>query len=285
MRIGCGSERSADHGQRWARRRCTLRRSACASPGCGLRLVVLVADVAHELLEQVLEGHEADHRAIGLAHQRQVQLRPQHAREQLVAVRLGEGERQATPAEGSVGGEGLDEVEDVHHAHRRVQRALEDRARGCSRTARPARAISSRRQRRIDGEDIGARRHDVGGGLVAELHDAADDRGLVARADALELALAQQFVQRVAVLLGGRPRDGRGAAEREAARRHGDRAEDDVHQPQHGHEHRNERHRPAARDGAWQQLAEEQQRDGGDEHARGTRHRSAGPEARRSRGR
>ena len=40
-------------------------------------------------------------------------------------------------------------------------------------------------------EDVGARRHDFAHDLLAELHDAADDRDLFALADALELALAQ----------------------------------------------------------------------------------------------
>ena len=44
-------------------------------------------------------------------------------------------------------------------------------------------------------------RHHVAHDLLAELHDAADDRDLLALADALQLALAQQILNGVA--LGG----------------------------------------------------------------------------------
>ena len=49
-------------------------------------------------------------------------------------------------------------------------------------------------------EDLGARRHDLAHDLLAELHDAGDDRDLLALADALELAFAQQILDGVALV-------------------------------------------------------------------------------------
>ena len=66
-----------------------------------------------------------------------------------------------------------------------------------------------RRRRRRERENVRARRHDFAHDLLAELHDAADDRDLFALADSLELALAQQILDRVAILRSGTPRDDR----------------------------------------------------------------------------
>ena len=44
-----------------------------------------------------------------------------------------------------------------------------------------------------------ARSHDLADDLLAELDDAADDRDLLVFADALELPLAQQILNRVAI--------------------------------------------------------------------------------------
>jgi hypothetical protein len=62
----------------------------------------------------------------------------------------------------------------------------------------------------VDREHLVARRHHVARALLAELHDAGDDRDLVVLAHALERALAQQVLDPLARVLGGRARRLRG---------------------------------------------------------------------------
>ena len=69
-----GEERSCDRDRRRWRRGHFVR---CAAVG----FVVLVADVADELLEQILERDEADRPAGVIAHDRQMQPLAKHAEE------------------------------------------------------------------------------------------------------------------------------------------------------------------------------------------------------------
>ena len=49
-------------------------------------------------------------------------------------------------------------------------------------------------------ENVGSRRHDFAHDLFAELDDAADDRNFLMLADALELALAEEILNGVAIV-------------------------------------------------------------------------------------
>ncbi len=94
--------------------------------------------------------------------------------------------------------------------------------------------------------------------LSAELHDAADDGDLVALADALELSLAQELLNRIALLERG---DGLGAgrtmslaAQRPTATKG---IVSIVGDAQHRQCRRGDRRRPASRDGSRHELSRE----------------------------
>ena len=175
------------------RRRLGVRASA--------RLVVLVANVAHELLEQILERDEADGCAALVPHEARCSRARSISEQQLVARRgvlrdrRRDAARRAPPLR-------LEHVEHVHHADHVVERALVDRHAAVARSARICaarvrRALAARSSANMSARGVITSRTS----LLAELHDAADDRDLLALADALELALAQQVLDRVA--LGG----------------------------------------------------------------------------------
>ena len=93
----------------------------------------------------------------------------------------------------------LDDVERVHHPDDVVERSVVDRhtavarLRDLTRERVRVHAVGER-------EDIGPRRHHFAHDLFAELDDAADDRDFLTLADALELALAEQILNGIAIV-------------------------------------------------------------------------------------
>src|SRR5829696_10266796 len=65
----------------------SARRASCTGSALAARrgLVVLVANVTHELLEQVFQRHEADGVLLLVLHECEMLAAPQHPKEQLAA--------------------------------------------------------------------------------------------------------------------------------------------------------------------------------------------------------
>src|SRR5687768_1541294 len=127
-RLGCIAPSSASEPGRWfstmliARAsaafrpvRKSARRASCTSALVARRgLVVLVADVPDELLEQVLERHETHGALLLVLHQRKVLTTPQHTEQQLAAGRRIGRERDGAKRWKSLASH-LQHVERVHH--------------------------------------------------------------------------------------------------------------------------------------------------------------------------
>src|SRR5215472_16864422 len=84
----------------------------------------------------------------------------------------------------------LDHVERVNHSDDRVERAVIDRHAAVSGLG-DLRCQSVRVDAIGKREDVGPRYHDLADDLLGELDDAADDRDLIAFANAFQLALAR----------------------------------------------------------------------------------------------
>src|SRR5262245_54325810 len=135
---------------------------------------MLVADVAHELFEQVLERDDAPESTRTIAHDGQVTPTAQHLEEEVVAPRrhgcLG---NRAQPNVLSVGV--LEHVERVDHPDDVVEGVAIDgdaavaRLRNSQRTVRAANAL-------IEREHVRSWRHDLAERLVPELDHPAYDR-------------------------------------------------------------------------------------------------------------
>ena len=86
----------------------------------------------------------------------------------------------------------------MHHADDVVQRAVVDRHAAVARL-RDLRGELVRRSTPSRREDLRARRHHIAHDLLAEFDNAADDGDLLVFADALQLSLAQQVLDRVSL--------------------------------------------------------------------------------------
>src|SRR5206468_3018262 len=89
-------------------------------------LVVLVANIANELLEQILERDEARGFTSGIAYDGEMQAFAQHPKEQLAAGRVDRRARNRTKW-GNRLGTSFQHVERVHHSTYVIERSVIDR--------------------------------------------------------------------------------------------------------------------------------------------------------------
>ena len=144
--------------------------------------VVLVLDLAHDLLDQILDGEQPVGAAELVDHQRHVGARAAHV-EQHVEHRQGRRHEdhaaQYVAQVELLGGAPVGQhVLDVDHADHVVERFAIDRiARMRLGLDQPHHLV----ERRVggDGADIDPRHHDVGHGLVAQLQDVGEQDALV----------------------------------------------------------------------------------------------------------
>ncbi len=155
-----------------------------------LLLVVLVLDLADDLLEEVLDGHQAGRPAVLVEDDREVDLPPLELVEQVVhAHRLGHEDRRAQDrAKGRpLGGGTLEErqqVLGVQDPDDLVDRLLVDRDPAVALIdERVDRLLERRTRRQRDHRD--ARDHDLVDALVAELDDRLDHLLLLGLEDPL----------------------------------------------------------------------------------------------------
>ena len=183
--------------------------------------VVLVVDVADDLLDDVLERDEAEHDAIFVDHQRRMGLAAQE-RLQLIAATGGVGdepgvERDVGGAQlrhvAARGGIGAEQVLDVQDADDVVGIAAPKRHAGIGRGERLAHKIG-RRQIGVERAHLGAVDHHVADRHFGEFEQAAEHVALIAR----NFALAMQHVDGAAQFLGaGEPVVAVGEAEADTA--------------------------------------------------------------------
>src|SRR5215218_7638333 len=95
----------------------SVRRASCTGSALAARrgFVVLVAYVTHELLQQVLQRHEAEGALLLVLHEREMLAAPQHSEEQLAARRRLECRGHGPDGRPSLAAH-LEHVERVHHA-------------------------------------------------------------------------------------------------------------------------------------------------------------------------
>ena len=144
--------------------------------------VVLVLDIADDLLDQVFDGHQSvtpaelvdHHRHMNACHahlQEQVAHPHRRRHEQKPPHDVAEGERLVRAPEGQ-------QIADMDHADDVVERFAEDRQ---PRMARRAHCLdhAGERRRLLDGDDVGARHHDAADPKFAEVEHIKEHRALL----------------------------------------------------------------------------------------------------------
>ena len=148
--------------------------------------VVLVADLADDLLEQILDGHEARRAAVLVDDDGRSATCCRWKSLSRSATRLVSGTKCAGRSSRGIDALVVRRVPEPQQVLREdeaehvVEGVLVDRARAST----PARANSARRSRSVasdrDGHDVGTRRHHLADERVAEVHDRLQQRALLA---------------------------------------------------------------------------------------------------------
>ncbi len=148
----------------------------------GIGLVMLVGDVAHDFLDDVLDGHQPVDAAVLVDHQRHVHPRGAHLAQQVEhGLRRRHEQRlaeQVLDREGGGAGAGGEQVADMDHADDVIERLAVDRHSRVPLALEQAGELVEI-QRGGGGDDVGARHHHVIGRGAAQAQHVADERALL----------------------------------------------------------------------------------------------------------
>ena len=153
---------------------------------------MLITNVSHQLLEEILESNQASGSPILIEHDSEVLSLSQHLEQQLVAS-LGRWRVHHRPQLRRALATGPEDVEDMHHANDLVDRAAEHRDATVPRLRDETRHFA-RMRGLINSEDGGPGRHHIGDLFFSEAHYACDDLRLGMLADTFELPFAEQIL-------------------------------------------------------------------------------------------